>query len=93
MRILTIAASFLLACTNPSLPARSRDGPPEKAADRQRLWSTAYAMPVVTTSEQSGSFSIVECKDKHVYIGTARWRSPITRVASDCKTGRSSRAT
>jgi hypothetical protein len=72
MRIPTIVAAFLLACTNPSWPARSGDDPPEKAADRHRLWSTAYAVPDEATSEQSGYFSIVEGKGKHIYIGTAK---------------------
>ena len=30
-------------------------------------------MPAETTSEQSGYFSIVEGKDKHIYIGTAKY--------------------
>jgi hypothetical protein len=75
MRILTIVAAFLLACTNPRSPARSGDGPPEKAADRHWLWSTGYAVPDEATSEQSGYFSIVEGKDKHIYIGTAEYGS------------------
>ncbi len=74
MRILTIVASFLVACPGVSSAARSEDGPPEKAADRHWLWLTAYAVPAETTSEQSGYFSIVEGKDKHVYIGTAKYR-------------------
>ena len=56
-----------------SSPARCDDGPPEKAADRHWLWSTAYAVPAETTSEQSGYFSIVEGKDRHIYVGTAKY--------------------
>jgi hypothetical protein len=83
MRILTIVAAFFLACTNPSSPARSGDGPPEKAADRHWLWSTASAVPDETTSEQSGYFSIVEGKDKHIYIGTAKYGSNAYLVEFD----------
>ena len=73
MRILTIVAAFFVACPGVSSAARSDDGPPEKAADRHWLWSTAYAVPAETTSEQSGYFSIVEGKNKHLYIGTAKY--------------------
>ena len=83
MRILTIVASFLVACPGVSSAARSEDGPPEKAADRHWLWSTAYAVPAETTSEQSGYFSIVEGKDKHVYIGTAKYRANAYLVEFD----------
>ena len=31
-------------------------------------------MPAETTSEQSGYFSIVEGKDRHLYVGTAKYR-------------------
>ncbi len=74
MSRLTVIAACL-ACHTLSAWARSDDGPPEKAADRHWLWSTAYAVPAETTSEQSGYFSIVEGKDKHLYIGTAKYRS------------------
>ncbi len=73
MRILTVHATFLLACLTMPSRARCDDGPPEKAADRHWLWSTAYAVPAETTSEQSGYFSIVEGKDKHIYVGTAKY--------------------
>ncbi len=71
--VLTLGAALLLAGL--SSPARCDDGPPEKAADRHWLWSTAYAVPAETTSEQSGYFSIVEGKDGHIYVGTAKYRA------------------
>src|ERR1700758_2531968 len=74
MGIRSIVAAFL-ACLTLNSSARSDDGPPETAADRHWLWSTAYAVPAETTSEQSGYFSIVEGKDKHIYIGTAKYGS------------------
>jgi hypothetical protein len=73
MRKPTPFAACLLAGLTSISTARSEDSPPERAADRHWLWSTAYAIPAETTSEQSGYFSIVEGKDKHVYIGTAKY--------------------
>jgi sugar lactone lactonase YvrE len=86
IRIPTILAMAFFAFLTPA--ARSDDGPPEKAADRHWLWSTAHAVPAETTSEQSGYFSIVEGKDKHIYIGTARYGANAYLVDLDPTTGR-----
>ena len=37
------------------------------------LWSTAHRIPAKWTSEESGYFSIVEGKNKRLYIGTAKY--------------------
>lgn len=37
------------------------------------LWSTAYRIPAELTSEESGYFSIVEGRNKRIYIGTAKY--------------------
>lgn len=83
-----IAAAAILAFLPDPSTARPDDGPPEKAADRHWLWSTAHAVPAETTSEQSGYFSIVEGKDKHLYIGTAKYRANAYLVDFDPATGR-----
>jgi hypothetical protein len=59
------------------------------------LYSTAYEIPKHTTSEGSGYFAIVEGKNRHIYIGAAKYGSnaylvdfdPTTKkmsVAVDC---------
>lgn len=47
------------------------------------LWSTAYAIPYETTSEQSGYFSIIEGKNNRIYIGTAKYRENCFLVEFD----------
>jgi sugar lactone lactonase YvrE len=56
-----VAAVVVIGATSPS-----------EAVDY--LWSTAYAIPKETTTEQSGYFSIVEGKNGKLYIGTAKYR-------------------
>ncbi len=73
MHTLGIKATLLLAFFAAPAPARSKDAPPQSALDRHWLWSTAYAIPSETTSEESGYFSIVEGKNKRLYIGTAKY--------------------
>ena len=57
--------------------AWTRPGPfafaEETALSRHWLWSTAHVVPYETTSEQSGYFSIVEGKNKKIYVGTAKY--------------------
>jgi len=48
------------------------------AADAEKtlqhfLWSTAHRIPAELTSEESGYFSIVEGKNKRIYVGTAKY--------------------
>ena len=50
------------------------------------LWSTAYAIPEETTSEQSGYFSIVEGMNRRLYIGTAKYRENAFLVEFDLAT-------
>ena len=45
----------------------------ETAISQHWLWSQAHAIPYETTSEQSGYFSIVEGKNKRIYVGTAKY--------------------
>jgi hypothetical protein len=45
----------------------------ETALTQHWLWSKAHAIPYETTSEQSGYFSIIEGKNKRIYIGTAKY--------------------
>lgn len=45
----------------------------ESALTQHWLWSTAYAIPYETTSEQSGYFSIVEGRNGRIYVGTAKY--------------------
>jgi sugar lactone lactonase YvrE len=66
------------------------------SADEQAwLWTTAYAVPEETTSEQSGYFSLIEGNDGKLYIGAAKYgsnaylvefdpQSKQMRVAVDC---------
>jgi sugar lactone lactonase YvrE len=88
MRLIPPIVVLLLACPIPRAIARSDDGPPEKAADRHWLWSTAHSVPAETTSEQSGYFSVVEGKDKHIYIGTAKYGADAYLVDFDPATKR-----
>ena len=88
MRVRVLVAACIIASLVPTPPARSDDGPPEKAVDRHWLWSTAHAVPAETTSEQSGYFSIVEGKDRHLYIGTAKYGANAYLVDFDPATAR-----
>ena len=63
----------ILLLSPPTATAEADDSPPKTAREEHWLWSTAYAVPVETTSEQSGYFSIVEGKDGRIYIGTAKY--------------------
>lgn len=47
------------------------------------LPSTAYAVPKETTSEGSGDFSIIEGKDKKIYVGSAKYGSNAYLVEFD----------
>jgi hypothetical protein len=47
------------------------------------LPSTAYAVPKETTSEGSGYFSIIEGKDKKIYVGSAKYGSNAYLVEFD----------
>jgi len=72
--------------------ALAQDKPDQK---RTWLWSTAYAVPKETTSEGSGYFSIIEGKNGHIYVGSAKYgsnaylvdfdpQSKQMRIAVDC---------
>jgi len=52
------------------------------------LWTTAYAIPKETTSEESGYFSIVAGKNGRLYIGTAKYRQNAYLVEFDPKSKR-----
>jgi len=52
------------------------------------LWSTAYVIPSELTSEESGYFSIVEGRNRRVYIGTAKYQHNAYLVEFDPKTRR-----
>jgi hypothetical protein len=58
----------------------STAAPPHRAA---WLKSTAYAIPKETTSEGSGYFSIIEGKNKKIYVGTAKYGSNAYLVEFD----------
>ena len=58
----------------------------ESAISQHWLWSEAHAIPYETTSEQSGYFSIIEGKDKRIYIGTAKYHENAFLVEFDPKT-------
>jgi sugar lactone lactonase YvrE len=57
----------------------------ESALSQHWLWSEAHAIPYETTSEQSGYFSIIEGKNKRIYIGTAKYRENAFLVEFDPK--------
>jgi sugar lactone lactonase YvrE len=60
----------------------------ESALSRHWLWSTAHAIPYETTSEQSGYFSIVEGKNKKIYVGTAKYQANAYLVEFDPTTAK-----
>ncbi len=70
-----------LAGVLPRSTFAQNDPPPEAW-----LWSTAYAIPEETTSEQSGYFSIVEGLNRRLYIGTAKYRHNAYLVEFDLAT-------
>jgi sugar lactone lactonase YvrE len=53
-------------------PALAQD-PVDAKAFQHWVWSTAYRIPAELTSEESGYFSIVEGKNGHIYVGTAKY--------------------
>lgn len=46
---------------------------PKPFVPEKWLWSTAYAIPKETTSEESGYFSLIEGHNGKIYIGTAKY--------------------
>jgi hypothetical protein len=63
-----------------STPSTSPAAPPHR---EKWLKTTAYALPKDTTSEQSGYFSIIEGKNKKLYVGTAKYGSNAYLVEFD----------
>ena len=57
----------------------------EPAPSQSWLWSKAHVIPYETTSEQSGYFSIIEGKNKRIYVGTAKYRENAFLVEFDPK--------
>jgi sugar lactone lactonase YvrE len=55
----------------------------ETALSQHWLWSTAHLVPYETTSEGSGYFSVVEGKDRRIYVGTAKYRENAFLVEFD----------
>ncbi len=56
------------------------------AQETKWLQATAYAIPKETTSEGSGYFSIIEGKNKRLYVGTAKYRHNAFLVEFDPQT-------
>ncbi len=64
---------FVLVLSVVPVLAGQRAFSEESELSQHWLWSKAYVIPYETTSEQSGYFSIVEGKDKRIYVGTAKY--------------------
>ena len=46
---------------------------PAEKTHQHFVWSKAHRIPAELTSEESGYFSIIEGKNKRIYIGTAKY--------------------
>ena len=50
------------------------------------VWSTAHRIPAELTSEESGYFSIIEGRNRRIYIGTAKYGDNAYLVELDPQT-------
>jgi sugar lactone lactonase YvrE len=59
---------------------------PAEKTHQHFVWSKAHRIPAELTSEESGYFSIIEGKNKRIYIGTAKYGDNAYLVELDPKT-------
>lgn len=67
MRLATLLVVLLISRHN------SHAADPAETTHQHFVWSTAHRIPAELTSEESGYFSIIEGKNKRIYIGTAKY--------------------
>ena len=67
-----------------SLPVLAAD--PGEKTHQHFVWSKAHRIPAELTSEESGYFSIIEGKNKRIYIGTAKYGDNAYLVELDPQT-------
>ncbi len=67
--IIRVTSCFVLCLASMATPTPAE----ESWLTRHWLWSEAHLVPEETTSEQSGYFSLVEGRNGHIYVGTAKY--------------------
>jgi len=75
----------LLASLWLSLQAIAEEKIIHEKTNHRWIWSKAHAIPKKTTSEESGYFSIIEGKNRKIYVGTAKYGDNAYLVEFDPK--------
>ncbi len=80
--------AVLLALLAAALSTAAAPAPPPTAPPFRYVWGTAHHILPETHSDESGYFSIVEGRNGHIYIGTAKYNTNAFLVDFDPATSR-----